>query len=379
MIWRVGVLVALGCAFIAPRAAAAPAPCDQTPDPARWVSAGAPDPPPARGVFAVHRGGGTIAPEETIGAYSASIAYGADWIEGDIHETKDGHYVLIHDDTIDRLTGTHDNVPVASLTLAQLKKLNIANYGDFALSAPRNPKQAYNPSRITELGEALAFASANGVGMDLDVKDVSSTADLALYASRYPAFQRSFFEVYPHEAEQMRLVRPDTNLMYNVLGGDGSPAEPPGTLYGLTLAPLSYRYFGSTLAKFPPEKVAEIHDGCGVALPHSYDQGNENEAAQIKLGMSRGIDGFQVNAPDVAAAAMGRPVATAIRFPADSTSVCLRNAGNGNGLPYKRLSFAHSSVLTLRFGCVALPAGAGAHVRVAFAGDASALASAARR
>src|SRR5262249_42881839 len=149
--------------------------------------------------------------EETIEAYSASIGYGADWVEGDIRESSDGHYVLIHNDTIDHLTGTQNNTPVNSLTLAQLKALNIANYDDFALSAPPNPKQAYNPAHITELGEALAFAGANGVGMDLEIKEVTDPAALVRYAATFPAFQQSFFEADPQEVAQMRQVVPDVN------------------------------------------------------------------------------------------------------------------------------------------------------------------------
>jgi glycerophosphoryl diester phosphodiesterase len=167
--------------------------------------------------------------------------------------------------------------------------------------------------------------------------------------------------------------------MYNVAGGDGSPEEPAGTFFGLTQAPYSYRFFGSKLVKFPPEKVAEIHDGCALALPHSYDRGDANEAAEIKAGLARGIDGFQVNAPDVAAAATGQPVATRIRF-AGAGQVCLENARNGNGLPYKRLSVGRSlPLLTLRFGCAELPAGTPRRTSVRFAGDASALGSTARR
>jgi hypothetical protein len=58
----------------------------------------------------------------------------------------------------------------------------------------------------------------------------------------------------------------------------------------------------------------------------------------------------------------------------------LTNAQNGNGLPYKRLTVEHApSILTLRLGCTRLPAGTPRHARIAFGGDASALASSARR
>src|SRR6187397_1765332 len=88
---------------------ALPAFCDQTPDATRWLTAGAPDTGQPRPLIMPHRGGGYLAPEETIDAYETSLAYGADGFEGDLQVSKDGRYVLSHDDTTGRLAnnGVH--------------------------------------------------------------------------------------------------------------------------------------------------------------------------------------------------------------------------------------------------------------------------------
>ncbi|NOZ01981.1 MAG: glycerophosphodiester phosphodiesterase [Deltaproteobacteria bacterium] len=51
-----------------------------------------------------HRGGGRLAPEETLVAYHNAVVLGADMLEMDLHATLDGVVVLNHDDTVDRTT-----------------------------------------------------------------------------------------------------------------------------------------------------------------------------------------------------------------------------------------------------------------------------------
>ncbi len=51
-----------------------------------------------------HRGGGDLAPEETIPAFEKAKEVGADLFELDLHATSDGVVVLQHDSTVDRMT-----------------------------------------------------------------------------------------------------------------------------------------------------------------------------------------------------------------------------------------------------------------------------------
>ena len=72
-----------------------------------------------------HRGLSASYPENTFISFSAALAAGADGIEGDLHLTKDGEIVLIHDDTLDRTTNCTGRVDAH--TLAELASCN-ANY-----------------------------------------------------------------------------------------------------------------------------------------------------------------------------------------------------------------------------------------------------------
>ncbi|MEO0143058.1 MAG: glycerophosphodiester phosphodiesterase family protein [candidate division WOR-3 bacterium] len=51
-----------------------------------------------------HRGARGIEPENTIRSFKKAIELKVDYIECDVHLTKDGHIVLIHDHTLDRTT-----------------------------------------------------------------------------------------------------------------------------------------------------------------------------------------------------------------------------------------------------------------------------------
>lgn len=72
---------------------------------------------------AAHRAGGTLANENTVLGLKAAIAAGAQISEIDVQRTKDGYYVLNHDNTLKRLTG--DTRRVSELTLAQLRQLQV--------------------------------------------------------------------------------------------------------------------------------------------------------------------------------------------------------------------------------------------------------------
>jgi glycerophosphoryl diester phosphodiesterase len=57
-----------------------------------------------RPLVIAHRGASAEAPENTIAAFELAIAHGADGIELDVHLSRDGQPVVIHDFTVDRTT-----------------------------------------------------------------------------------------------------------------------------------------------------------------------------------------------------------------------------------------------------------------------------------
>ncbi len=74
---------------------------------------------------AAHRGWKAKYPENTMEAFKAALTLDIDQLETDVHMTKDGELVLIHDDTVDRTTNGSGRV--CDLTLAELKALDAGN------------------------------------------------------------------------------------------------------------------------------------------------------------------------------------------------------------------------------------------------------------
>src|SRR6185312_3780334 len=73
-------------------------------------------------IFA-HQGGELLAPTNTMAAFAVADAIGGvDFLDIDVHMTRDGHLVGIHDSTVDRTTDGHGRVD--SYTLADLQKLD---------------------------------------------------------------------------------------------------------------------------------------------------------------------------------------------------------------------------------------------------------------
>ena len=90
-----------------------------------------------------HRGASAYAPENTLAAFDKALDLGTAHVEFDVHFSGDGHVVVIHDDTVDRTTDSSG--AVASLTLAQLKRLDAGSW--FAAR--------FSGERIPTLGELL--------------------------------------------------------------------------------------------------------------------------------------------------------------------------------------------------------------------------------
>lgn len=73
-----------------------------------------------------HRGGGTLAPENTLAGLRLALSMGYQGVEVDVKLTRDGVPILMHDDTMERTSNGHG--PVAILTLADLAALEAGSW-----------------------------------------------------------------------------------------------------------------------------------------------------------------------------------------------------------------------------------------------------------
>lgn len=71
-----------------------------------------------------HRGGSALAPENTLAAFRNALRYGVDAVELDVQMSRDGHLIVFHDNTVERLTDGSGNI--LDLDFAYLRGLNSA-------------------------------------------------------------------------------------------------------------------------------------------------------------------------------------------------------------------------------------------------------------
>ena len=87
-----------------------------------------------------HRGFSAEAPENTLIAFQRALDVGARLAECDVHPTRDGQLVLLHDHTLERTT--NGSGPVAEKTLAELRQLDAGSWKDARFAGERLPTLA---------------------------------------------------------------------------------------------------------------------------------------------------------------------------------------------------------------------------------------------
>jgi len=88
-----------------------------------------------RPLVIAHRGYSQFAPENTLPAFELALKAGADMVELDYHQSKDGAQMVIHDATLDRTTDAKDRwqkkkIPAASKTAAEIQSLDAGSWFD---------------------------------------------------------------------------------------------------------------------------------------------------------------------------------------------------------------------------------------------------------
>lgn len=108
-------------------------------------------------VFA-HRGASGYAPENTLDAFMLAIEQGADGIELDVQLSKDGVPVVIHDETVDRVT--EEKGFVKDFTLQELK----------AMVVLREKFPKFRDAHIPTLREVLDAVRPSGIAVNIELK-----------------------------------------------------------------------------------------------------------------------------------------------------------------------------------------------------------------
>ena len=105
-----------------------------------------------------HRGASGYRPENTMEAFELAIKQGADGIELDVHTSADGELIVMHDETVDRVTDKTGLIK--DMTLAQLKELKV--------STDVEPNGIY---RVPTLVEVLDLMRTTDMMVNIELKN----------------------------------------------------------------------------------------------------------------------------------------------------------------------------------------------------------------
>lgn len=243
-----------------------------------------------------HRGGSLVAPENTIEAFAAGLAAGATHLELDVHATRDGHVVVMHDELVDRTTDGRGRV--RDLTLAELRKLDAGSRFVARDGAASFAGRGLRVPLLTEVLEAFEGARLN---VEIKQREPGIVADVVGLLEHAGAMGRTL------------LAAEDPAIMADIR------ARAPGALTGFSAADVVEFLQGESGKHYlPPGRALQVPPSFGgvtivstetVARAHAL--GVEvhvwtlNTAAEIEAMLALGVDGVMTDDPAMAAAVLG--------------------------------------------------------------------------
>ncbi len=247
-----------------------------------------------------HRGGAGVAPENTIEAFRAGLAAGADRLELDVHATADGQVVVIHDATLERTTdGTGE---VRALTLEQLERCD-AGHG-FTAADGTHPFRGRGV-RVPTLARLLE--ELPGVPLNIEIKQLEPPIEPAVLSllDRFAARDR------------VLLAAEDARIMARIRA---AAPEAPTSFSAHDVADFVARLQTADLAGYRPPGIAlQIPPSFqGIALvteqsvAAAHDLGLEvhvwtiDDPAEMEALLDLRIDGLMTDYPERAAGVLRR-------------------------------------------------------------------------
>ncbi|NUT43988.1 MAG: glycerophosphodiester phosphodiesterase [Thermoactinospora sp.] len=253
-------------------------------------------------LFIAHQGGEQLAPSNTMAAFDLASSLGADVLETDVHLTRDGQLVTIHDDTVDRTTDGHGRVD--SFTYAQLRELD-AGY------------------RFTDLAGAASFRG-KGVRIPLLEELFQKHAGKHLFnveiKAPYPGIEAALWALIQKYglASRVVVVSFDQAIVdrFNTLSG-GSVALGAGRAEATTFA-LTHKLFVPGFYR-PQASVLQLptsSSGFDLADPGIVEGAHRlgmqvhywtiNDEATMRELVELGADGIMTDRPDLLKKVLGR-------------------------------------------------------------------------
>jgi glycerophosphoryl diester phosphodiesterase len=228
-----------------------------------------------RALGVAHRGASRYAPENTLAAFRLALEHGAPAVECDVQRTKDGHLVVLHDQTVDRTTDGRGEV--ADYALRDLQRLDAGRW--------RGPEFA--GERIPLLGDVLDTIRGRAL-LQLEIKNTPRP---------YEGIERQILDaVRQRDMEEDVLIMSFDHESIRTARGL-SPRIAMGILYAARLidGPDAARAAGADALciewTFATEDVVTQAHGAGLGLC----VWTVDDEGAIRLCLARGVDGITSN------------------------------------------------------------------------------------
>lgn len=229
-----------------------------------------------------HRGASFYAPENTIPAFELALEQGADGIELDVHLSKDGELIVIHDERVDRTTNGKGFIK--DLTLEELKSLD-ASYD----------KAEYAGAVIPTLAEVYSLFRENdkivNVEIKTDIFDYPGICEKLLELEKSAGMQgRVIYSSFNHyTVREMKALAPEEKIGLLYMSGLYAPWEYAKTVGAECLHP----YFLSVSRN--PRMVEEC-----TKLGIETNLWTVNESVWMERFKKLGVTSLITDKPDLA-------------------------------------------------------------------------------
>ena len=230
-----------------------------------------------------HRGAMASAPQNTLAAFRKAIEFGADGVELDVHLSKDGVVVVIHDFYVDRTTDGTGRV--AQKTLAELKVLDAGEKFSPEFAGERIPTL----TQVFEVLEGKLLVNIELKAPDHS-RDTSLVAPVLEVVRKHGMDRRVLFSSFnSHVLRAMKQLAPDI---------------PIGLLYAPDSPMVARRAW---LDPFEPHEARNPHysmlTGPIVRWYHArglrVNTWTVNEPDEMRRLIQTGVDAIITNKPDV--------------------------------------------------------------------------------
>jgi glycerophosphoryl diester phosphodiesterase len=248
-------------------------------------------------IVIAHRGASGLAPENTIASFIKAMEFNVDFIELDVHVSKDDSLIVMHDHSVDRTTSGEGDIE--DLTYNYIKSLD----------AGSKFKPEFKGELVPTLDEVLKLSGGktkvlielkwpkDGLYKDLIKKVIECVRRNK--AESWVVIQ-SFEVAY---LDEMHTLAPDLECQQLIIAPKGiMPMHVTRKLKGGKFTPLPYVTSVNPHHMFVTKAwVEKMHKEHKTVYPFTL-----NTEEKMRKAINLGVDGIITNFPDVANKVLGR-------------------------------------------------------------------------